>query len=144
MAHEDAGHYAGKHAPDIKPDPKIAEAIMHKSLEGTITCAAAHRIARELEVSPAEVGKTIDLLEIRIKKCQLGLYGYSPQKSIVKPAENISHQLKEAIEKAVVNNRIACSACWKIADRLDIPKMDVSSTCETLKIKISPCQLGAF
>jgi hypothetical protein len=33
---------------------------------------------------------------------------------------------------------------WEIASRLGIQKLDVASACETMGVKIKPCQLGAF
>ena len=144
MTHEDAGHYAAKHSPDTRLDPKIAEAIKKKISDGKIPCAAVHKIAHELDVSPNSVGVAIDLLEARISLCQLGLYGYSPEKGIVKPAESVSQELEEAIRNSLVNNRLSCLSSWEIASQLRIPKMNVAAACETLKIKISNCQLGSF
>jgi hypothetical protein len=95
-------------------------------------------------VSPAEVGFTTDILEIRIVKCQLGLHGFYPEKRIVKPAENVSQTLEKAIRDSLVDGKLDCAGAWDIAKRLGIARMDVSSACEGLKIKISSCQLGAF
>ncbi len=144
MTHKDAGHYAAKHPPNAKCNPQIAEALKKKVVDNKITCVAAHKIAHKLKVTPAEVGLTIDLLENRISKCQLGLFGYSPQKRIVKPAESVSPQLREAIKKALVNNRISCKSCWDIAPKFGIAKINVSAVCEALKVKICSCRLGAF
>ncbi|MBE9547143.1 MAG: hypothetical protein IMF10_06590 [Proteobacteria bacterium] len=144
MAHEDAGHYAAKHPPDKKLNQDIAGAVKLRVSNGKISCASGHKIAGDLHITPAEVGITIDLLEMRINKCQLGLYGYAPEKRIVKPAETVSPELERAILKALANNRLPCAAAWEIARKLDITKMKVSSACEALKIKISACQLGAF
>jgi len=144
MTHEDAGHYAAKHSPDTRLDPKIAEAITKKIQDGKITCAAAHKITGELDVLPADVGVAIDLMEARISRCQLGLYGYSPEKRIVEPAENVSQELEKAIRNSLVNDRLFCLSSWEIASKLHIPKMNVAAACETLKIKISSCQLGSF
>ncbi len=77
MTHEDAGHYAAKHGPGVKADSKIIDAIKEKMSDGKISCAAMHGISKMLSVSPAEAGKTADLLEVRLLKCQLGLFGYS-------------------------------------------------------------------
>ena len=82
MTHEDAGHYAAKH-PEEKIDPAIADAIAVKEKEGRVTCAAAHAIAKKLNRSPQVVGINIDLLEKRIRRCQLGLFGYGKQGDIV-------------------------------------------------------------
>lgn len=144
MAHEDAGHYAAKHPPEIKLNPQIAEAVKGKVLDGRITCAAAHKIARKLDIPPAEVGVTVDLLETRISQCQLGLYGYGTKKKIVKPAESVSPQLEKAINESLVNNCLPCLSCWEIAKRFGIARMNVSAACETLKVKIYSCQLGSF
>ena len=144
MTHEDAGHYAAKHPPGTKLDSRIAEMVKQKISDGKITCTAAHKIAGELNVSPAEVGVVIDLLEKRISKCQLGLYGYGPQRKIVRPADSVSLQLKKAIEESLVNNLLSCFSSWEIAKRFAISKTDVCAACETFKIKISSCQLGAF
>lgn len=144
MTHEDAGHYAAKHSKDITATPEVTEAIKLKASDKKISCAAAHKIATGLKVPPKAVGTAIDLLEYRITKCQMGLYGYGPRKKIVKPAETISPDLKKAIHEAMQDNRLDCLTCWQIAERLHLSKMDVSSACETLEIKLHTCQLGAF
>ncbi|OPX41558.1 MAG: hypothetical protein B1H13_01520 [Desulfobacteraceae bacterium 4484_190.3] len=144
MTHEDAGHYAVKHSPDTRLDPRIAGAIKKKIANDRITCAAAHKIAGELDVLPADVGVAIDLMEARISRCQLGLFGYSPEQRIVKPAENVTLELEEMIKRSLVNKRLSCASAWGIARKLGIPKMSVSAACEALKIKISSCQLGSF
>ena len=144
MTHEDAGHYAAKHSPEKKINHKIAEAVKLQALSGKISCTSCHKIAGDLKVPTADVGITLDLLEIRINRCQLGLHGYTPEKRIVKSAEKVSAELEKAILEALINNRLPCAAAWEIARKFSIPKMKVSSACETLKIKISACQLGAF
>ena len=144
MTREDKGHYAKKHPSDRKIDEKLAEAVKGRVLEGKISCAAAFTIAGDLEVSPLEVGFTIDVLEIPLTKCQLGLFGYKSNKGFVKSVESVSSALEDAIRGALVNNRLSCAAAWEIADRLSIGKMDVTAACNALKIKISSCQLGTF
>ena len=144
MTHQDAGHYAKKHPPDREPKPEIAQAVKQKASNGEISCAAAHRIAEDSNVPPLGIGFTVDCLEIRLISCQLGLIGYRPQKSVVKPAENVSDALRDEIRRCLGNGRLSCKSAWEIAQRLGLRKMDVSSACETLNIKISPCQLGSF
>jgi hypothetical protein len=144
MTHEDRGHYAKKHSPDLKVQPEIAEVLNNKASNRKISCAVAHKIARDLNVSPAEVGLTTDILEIRIVKCQLGLHGYYPEKRIVKPAETVSRTLEKAIRNSLLDGKLKCAPAWDIAKSLKIARMDVSAACEALKIKISSCQLGAF
>lgn len=144
MTHEDAGHYAAKHPDGLKPDAKIVEAVEQKVSDKRITCAAAFQIAEKLDMVPIQVGKTLDLMEIRLSKCQMGLFGYGAQKKIVTPSENVSPELEEAIKESAADNCIACESCWAIAEKAGCSKLEASGACETLKIKIFSCQLGAF
>jgi len=144
MTHEDAGHYAAKHDPERKPVPAILAAVREAEKDGSVNCAIAHKIAGDHGVTPAEAGFTIDFCEFRIARCQLGLFGYSPARSIVKPAESVTPELEALIRKGLENERLPCATAWGIAAELGIPKMAVSSACETLGIRIKPCQLGAF
>jgi hypothetical protein len=144
MTHHDAGHYKAKHPAGWKLNEKAAEAVREKAVDGKISCADAARIAGRLQIGMADMGATIDLLEIQLVKCQLGLFGYSPEKIIVKPAATVSSDLADAIRGALVKGRLPCGAAWEIADRAKRSRMDVSAACETLKIKVKPCQLGAF
>jgi len=145
MARKDKGHYAKKHSSDRKMDQKVADAVQGRvSAEGEISCAAAFRIVSDLGVPPLEVGFTIDVMEIPLAKCQLGLFGHNPRKGFVKPAESVSSALEDAIRRALVNDRLSCAAAWEIAEKLGVGKMDVTAACEALKIKISSCQLGTF
>ena len=144
MTHEDAGHYAAKHPKGVEADPKVAEQIRQRLSDNHITCAAAHAVAADFSLPPSQIGMTIDLLEARIVKCQMGLFGYSPQKNIVTPASRVSSELKNSLEAKLENGRISCKHCWEIASRLGIQKLDVAGACETMGIKIKPCQLGAF
>ena len=144
MAQEDKGHYAQKHAPHKKLNQRTAKVVREKAENGEMPCAIAFKIAGELDVFPADVGLTLDLLEIPVIKCQLGLFGYRPKKQIVKAAELISTPLKDAIHGKLVKGRLPCLAAWEIAKSLRVTKMAVSGACESLKIKICNCQLGAF
>ncbi len=144
MTHDDRGHYAKKHSPDRKVKPEIVDVLKNQISDGKITCAAAHQISRDLNETPSEVGFTMDVLEARIAICQMGLFGYQPKKKIVKPAVEVSSILEDAIKGQLENGRLSCKAAWKTAENLDMKKMEIASACETLKIKISPCQLGAF
>lgn len=147
MTRNDAEHYAAKHPEDRKLNKKIAEAVQKRAASGEINCADASAIAENFRVAMLEIGVTIDLLEIRLKRCQLGLFGYgrkNKKKGIVEPAAEVSAALEKAIRGNLADGRLPCIAAWDIADRAGITRMDVSSACEALKIKIKPCQLGAF
>ena len=47
---------------------------------GELPCALAFDIAGKNNVAPKEVGVALDVLNIRLTKCQLGLFGYQPKK----------------------------------------------------------------
>lgn len=144
MTHEDAGHYGAKHPEGTTYDPGLAAALAERVRDGRITCGAAFEVAESLGFPPREVGTTADLLEYRIVRCQLGLFGYSPDKRIVKPAQSVSDGLRESLEKASAAGRLSCATSWNIAQALGIEKMAVAEACELMGIKITHCQLGAF
>jgi len=101
-------------------------------------------IVDELKIEPIEAGRTLDLMDIAIIKCQLGLFGFSPEKKIVKAAGSVSEEMNREISARLKDGRLSCADAWEIAKKLKAPKMDVSAACEKLGIKIKPCQLGAF
>jgi hypothetical protein len=144
MTHKDGGHYKSKHPSAGKVQKDLADALLSKAMDGTISCIHAEHIAAELKLTMGEVGVAVDLMEIRINKCQLGLFGYGPKKMAVKPADTVAPDLEEAIRRSLVNGRIPCLSSWELAEQFGIKKMDVSAACEALKIKVKPCQLGAF
>jgi hypothetical protein len=143
MAHEDAGHYAAKHK-DTELNEKIAVKVRKKMSEGTLSCGAAHVIAEELGVAASEVGITLDLLEVRIGKCQLGLFGYGEKKRIVKPADKVEPELQKEIENSLVDGRLPCKAAWDIAEKFKMKRLDMANACENLRVKINSCQIGSF
>jgi len=144
MTHEDKGHFKQKHSPDRMVKEEVSEKVRSKVTDGAMACAVAFEIADSLGVPPAEVGFTLDSLEVGIVKCQLGLFGYSPAKRIVKPAERVPQDLEKAIRGALVKDRLPCASSWALAEKRQLKKMEISSACETLGIKIGPCQLGTF
>jgi hypothetical protein len=144
MTHKDAGDYSKKHGSEEKPNPDVAKAIQEAAESGQISCAQVFTIAAESSIRPSEAGKAADLLKIKLAKCQLGLFGYTPEKSIVKPADKVSPELEAAIRGRLADGRLPCAEAWQIAEEHKLTKMDVSSAAEYLKIKIKPCQLGAF
>ncbi|MFZ0450256.1 MAG: hypothetical protein WAL98_13540 [Desulfatiglandaceae bacterium] len=144
MTKEDRGHYAKKHAPGEKANKEIAEAVKKRAVDGQMACALAFDIAADQGATPGQVGFALDVLEIRLTKCQLGLFGYGAKKKIIKTAETVPGELEESIRKGLTDDRLSCKAAWDIASTFGVGKLTVSSACETLAIKISPCQLGAF
>ena len=144
MSDKKPAHYAEKHPAAAGIAPKVRQGIQEKAAGGHMSCAAAHTLAGSLGVSPGEVGMGMDLMEVKISKCQLGLFGYSPNKKIVKAPETCPPSIAEAVRAEVRDGRISCEACWKIAGRLGASRLDVSGVVEALQLKVRPCQLGAF
>ncbi len=126
------------------PDAEIQSKIMQRAKEGELACAVAFDAAAKLGISPAEVGQYTDRAKLRLVKCQLGLFGYQPEKRIVKPVDSVSPELETAIRNELVNDRLPCKSAWALAKKFGVRKMAISGACETLGIKIKPCQLGAF
>ena len=144
MTHLDKGKFFEKHPKDSKIDGDLKKEIIGQVKDNNISCKKAEEIAGEKEMAIAEIGKAIDILNINIVECQLGLFGYGEVKKIVQPAKEVTPQLKENITIALKDGRLPCAAAWKIAGKLNIPRMRVCAACEALQIKIKPCQLGAF
>jgi len=143
MTHEDAGNYALKRQGEVL-DETVAAGIRERITDNAISCADAHAIAIKLKVPPAEIGAAIDLLEVRISRCQLGLFGYGKRKQIPDLSGPVSPEMESAVSSSVVNGRISCAAAWEIAKRFRVSKATVSAVCDIMKVKISACQLGAF
>ncbi len=55
-------------------DEKVLEAVKAKAEEGRISCAVALKLAEELKVPAAEVGKAANVQGIKIVKCSLGCF----------------------------------------------------------------------
>jgi hypothetical protein len=144
MTHSDKGKYFQKHDQQTKVEDFLKQEILQAAKENNVACQVAEEIARRKAVALGDVGIALDLLNINIIECQLGLFGYSPQKKIVQSAKEIASDLKQAINDAMSDGRLPCAAAWAIAKQLNLSRMKVSSACETMQIKIKPCQLGAF
>jgi len=129
--------------PDATVETALGEALEKRARDKTLSCADAFLAAGETGISPRQVGVAADLLELRLVRCQLGLFGY-PGKKIVKPAKSVEPGLEREIREGMVNDRLPCASAWAIADRRGLARMDVSAACEALDIRIKPCQLGAF
>ena len=147
MTHKDAGKYGLKHPPGKRPKEQIVEAIRKKSSGSELACAMAEKISKELEVDMSEVGVTADLLEMKIKKCQLGLFGWGKEPKHGKDihaADSVPVEMKSVLEEVAEKGVVGCAKLWAIADELGVERKAVSAACESLKLKIRACQLGAF
>lgn len=143
MTHEDRGNYAGKH-PQREIDPVVVEKLEKLKDKNQITCAAAHRVASDLNISPKEVGVQVDLMELRLVQCQLGLFGHTPGSGQSDKEIRVPDDLKLRLEKATKEGRISCKACWDIAKEFKMSRMDIGSVCKKIDLRIKPCQLGTF
>jgi hypothetical protein len=124
--------------------PVLQEAISAAAPQGLIGCAEAFSIAAKTSRPPAEVGEALDRLRIRLVKCQLGLFGYTPDKKIVNAAPAVKPELALAIQHMLQGGKLPCHLAWDLAKTFQLPRMAVSAACEALGVKIKPCQLGAF
>ena len=136
--------FSDKHGPGATVDNSIREKVLEKAKSGELACALAFKLAEQLKKPPAEIGKTVDLLDLKLVKCQLGLFGYKPDKKIVKTKTPEDPALEDAIRGALVDGKLSCQDAWDIALKFNVSKMTVSAACEDFKIKIKSCQLGAF
>lgn len=144
MARQHETDYAQKHSGQTATNPVVISEIRDRAKNNEMPCAMAFEIALKLNVPVKEVGVLMDLLNIRLTKCQLGLFGYKPDKKITSPLASVDPDLADAIHAQLTAGRLPCERAWEIASRLNLGKMTVSRACETMKIKIKPCQLGAF
>ena len=144
MSHKPNEGYAAKHPDSAVLEKDLAEELQKEIRDGKISCAAAHRAAQRLGRSPLEIGRALDLMEVRLTRCQLGLYGYAPENRIVKPAEEWPPALEKEIREALQEERLPCAAAWSLARRHGLSRLEVGNVCEALGIKVRPCQLGAF
>lgn len=136
--------YAAKHDKTTPLDAELAQALKDIQGEDGVSCENAHAIAQRQHKTPRESGIALDLLNLRIARCQLGLFGYTPRKRIVRPVADVDPALTDAIRAGLVTGRLSCEAAWSIAERHECTRLKVAEACEGLGIKIADCQLGAF
>jgi len=142
---EKAGFGKGKSGPSGEAiNPRLSEALQSRADASGLACAAAFAVAAETGVLPKTVGEAMDQLQIPIIKCQLGLFGYAPEKKIIKPADSVTASEEKGVQQALVNGRLPCATCWQLAAAFGKTRLEMASICERLAVKISPCQLGAF
>ena len=98
-------------------DPAIRESLGRHAEKGELPCAVAFRLADELQKPPAAIGEAADVLGIRIVKCQLGLFGYLPEKKIVQAAPAVDPGLEDALRRQLENGKLPCATAWSVARR---------------------------
>lgn len=122
----------------------IAAQIKGSLTEGRLPCASAFKIARRLEVSPQQVREMADELDVKISRCQLGLFGYGPEGKPLEPMQEVEGELEARIRGRLVEGTLPCAAAWNIASELTMKRIDVANAAESLGIRITQCQLGCF
>ncbi|HQG32369.1 MAG TPA: hypothetical protein PLA83_10610 [Deltaproteobacteria bacterium] len=127
---------------------KIEEMIRIYPGWENLPCAVAHYIAASLGISPKEVGDAANSLKVKLDQCQLGLFGYgrkgiSPYKLTGRPVA-VPDDVLEKIRAAAKDGRVGCRELWDIATASKIPRAEIGNAADSLGIKITPCQIGAF
>lgn len=130
---------------DFSPDETLRERFVQHTPDGQLSCVLAFRLAREFNVTEADIGHYADLCGVHLVQCQIGLFGCGPgKKRRVEKRENLDPGLVKAVEEAVKDAVILCADVFRIADGLKAGKVDVGCVCETLGFKIKGCRFGAF
>ncbi len=53
---------------------ELEKKIQSSLVNGKLPCAVAFQIAKEMKVTPKEIGETCNKLQIKVKSCQLGCF----------------------------------------------------------------------
>lgn len=127
---------------------KIEEMIRIYPEKDKLPCPVAHFIAASLKVDPEAVGDVATVLNVKLYQCQLGLFGYgrkgiSAYKILGRPVE-VSDSVLEKIKAAATDGTISCRQLWDIADETGVLRPEAGNAADSLGLKITPCQLGAF
>jgi hypothetical protein len=124
---------------------EIATQIQESLTESRLPCPSAFRVARRLEVSPQQVGEVANELNVRLSRCQLGLFGHGSDKGkSLETVQEVGEELQARIKDRVVEGSLPCAMAWEIASELTMKRLDVANAAENLGIRIIQCQLGCF
>lgn len=135
--------------PDRETDENLSRTIRRWVSDGTLTCAAAFKVAEELGVPRLIVGRGADALRIPLSRCQLGLFGYPEASKIWESAGYQEPVIPPQLMDVIVatqdkSGRISCEALMAIADRFGILRAVAGRAAERAGVRVKPCQLGAF
>jgi len=70
----DVGRAEGCTVQVVKAEERLECDASTLQTGGWITCAAAWAMARKLNISTMQMGKLLDFLDIKIRRCELGLF----------------------------------------------------------------------
>jgi hypothetical protein len=129
-------------------DESLHEAMLERLEDGRLPCNQAFAIAQILGLEPERVGLAANDEGIRISRCQLGLFGYGPKAQgkhkIVNAMEEVPERLAARLRAASGEDGITCKAVWKVADGLGVRRIEASSACEAMGLRVTRCQLACF
>jgi len=129
-------------------DEQLRQTVLNRLEDGHLTCHQAHAIAQEVGVEPLDVGRAADEVDVRISRCQLGLFGYGSKAAgthkIVRPRAKVPPPLEAALRAVAGEEGLPCITVWQIADRLGYSRQETSDAVEGLALRVSVCQLGCF
>nr|NIV28207.1 hypothetical protein [Anaerolineae bacterium] len=115
-------------------DERLHQAMLERLQDGQLPCNQAHAIAQALDLEPLAVGFAANDADIRISRCQLGLFGYGPKAEgkhkIVHPMDKVPERLAARLRAAADRDQITCEAIWKAADGLGFKRIEASSAVE--------------
>ena len=124
----------------------IESTLLSTLRDGRLPCAFAFRLASEHDWTPAQIGAEASRLDVRISRCQLGLFGYGGfrQKGFVQQLAEVPGDVTVSLHAAAADTQIACAALWRIAEEHGLPRIAIACAAETLGLRVSPCQLDCF
>ena len=129
-------------------DKQLHQSMLDNLEDGRLPCNRAHAIAQNLDLEPLQVGFAANETNIRISRCQLGLFGYGPKAEgkhkIVHPMDEVPERLAARLRAQADGENITCKAVWEVADKLGYKRIEASSAVEAMGLTVSRCQLGCF
>jgi len=134
---------------DIDVGDELTAAINADLKEGKLPCETAFAIASRQGVTPLEVGRAADVLDIHLTGCQLGLFGYPGHAKGWDAAGTKRMPVPEGLEEAIRESldddgTFSCPSAWKLAGKFQVPRIQVGFLADRMKLTIRKCQLGAF
>jgi hypothetical protein len=124
----------------------LAKDVRDGSIDGRLPCARAFDIAELNHAAPPQVRETADRLGARISRCQLGLFGFEDlgERRLVRALPKVPESLASRVRESLIDGRLPCAAAWRLADDEGLPRLLLGCACETIGVRVAPCQLGCF
>jgi hypothetical protein len=127
---------------------ELLEAMQERLEEGRLPCNQAFALALIVPADPSTVGAVANDNDIRISRCQLGLFGYGPKAEgkhkIVHPMDKVPEKLAARLRATAHEQGLTCEQVWAVADALGYRRLEASSAVEAMGLKVTHCQLGCF